>query len=181
MDETPNEKALPEDTIEAEFDNESVSQNEQIPTADNQEKLDETPNEKALSTIEASNQKAALTPSEDTFLPAEQKTIIHFKHDSIQLSDEACEVLDQIVDFGSSNQVLNIIIFGYSDSLGQLVYNKNLSKMRAEVVKKYLIDKGIPVEKIKTFAMGSENPIASNETFEGRKLNRRIEIRFKVK
>ena len=53
--------------------------------------------------------------------------------------------------------------------------------MRAEVVKKYLIDKGIPVEKIETFAMGSENPIASNETFEGRKLNRRIEIRFKVK
>ena len=52
--------------------------------------------------------------------------------------------------------------------------------MRAEVIKKYLIDEGIPAEKIETFGMGSENPIATNETLEGRKLNRRIEIRFKV-
>ena len=51
--------------------------------------------------------------------------------------------------------------------------------MRAEVVKKHLVDKGISAEKIETFGMGPENPIASNETFEGRKLNRRIEVSFK--
>ncbi len=143
--------------------------------------MDETANKKVSSPIEASNQTADLTSSEDSFLLAEQKTIIHFKHDSMQLSDEAYEVLDQIVDFGSSNQVLKIIVEGYTDSLGNPAYNKNLSKMRAEVIKKYLVDKGIPATKIETFGMGPENPIASNETFEGRKLNRRIEIRFKVK
>jgi outer membrane protein OmpA-like peptidoglycan-associated protein len=44
-----------------------------------------------------------------------------------------------------------------------------------------LVDKGIPETKIETVGMGPENSIASNETFEGRKLNRRIEIRIKVK
>jgi flagellar motor protein MotB len=84
----------------------------------------------------------------------------------MRLSDEAYAVLGQIVDYSSSNPALKI---------------KNLSKMRAEVIKKYLIDKGISTAKIETVGMGPGNPIASNETFEGRKLNRRIEIRFKVK
>jgi outer membrane protein OmpA-like peptidoglycan-associated protein len=44
-----------------------------------------------------------------------------------------------------------------------------------------LVDKGIPETKIETFGMGPENPIARNETFEGRKLNRRMAIRIKVK
>jgi outer membrane protein OmpA-like peptidoglycan-associated protein len=99
----------------------------------------------------------------------------------MQLSDEAYEVLGQIVNFSASNPALKIIVEGYTDSLGHPVYNKNLSKMRAEVIKKYLVDKGILAAKIETVGMGPENPIASNETFEGRKLNRRIEIRFKVK
>jgi outer membrane protein OmpA-like peptidoglycan-associated protein len=53
--------------------------------------------------------------------------------------------------------------------------------MRAEVIKKYLVDKGISAARIETVGMGPKNPIASNETFEGRKLNRRIEIKFKLK
>jgi outer membrane protein OmpA-like peptidoglycan-associated protein len=53
--------------------------------------------------------------------------------------------------------------------------------MRAEVIKKYLVDKGLPEAKIEALGMGSQNPIADNDTLEGRKLNRRIEIRFKVK
>jgi OOP family OmpA-OmpF porin len=51
--------------------------------------------------------------------------------------------------------------------------------MRAEVIKKHLVDKGISAANIETAGMGPENPIASNETFEERKLNRRIEVSFK--
>ena len=88
---------------------------------------------------------------------------------------------DEIIAYSSSNPASKIIVEGYTDSLGHPVYNKNLSKMRAEVIKKHLVEKGIPAEKIKTVGMGPENPIAGNETFEGRKLNRRIEISLKLK
>jgi outer membrane protein OmpA-like peptidoglycan-associated protein len=99
----------------------------------------------------------------------------------MRLSDEAYKKLDSIVDFGLANPVSKIIVEGYTDSLGHPVYNKNLSKMRAEVIKKYLVDKGLPGAKVEAVGMGPQNPIASNETFEGRKMNRRIEIRFEVK
>ena len=178
-----SEKESPksEDVTKSDVDNEKASEKDQKPSTTDQEKLDETSEKTALSEIEGDKQTADSAYSDDTLLFAQRKKIIHFKHNSMRLSDEAYEVLDQIVDFGSSNPVLKIIVEGYTDSLGHPVYNKNLSKMRAEVIKKYLVDKGMPAAKIETVGMGPENPIASNETFEGRKLNRRIEIRFKVK
>jgi len=178
-----SEKESPkaEDVTKSDVDNEKASEKDQKSSTTDEEKLDETSEKTALSEIEGNKQTADPAYSEDTLLFAQRKKIIYFKHNSMQLSDEAYEVLDQIVDFSSSNPVLKIIVEGYTDSFGDPVYNKNLSKMRAEVIKKYLIDKGIPAAKIETVGMGPENPIASNETFEGRKLNRRIEIRFKVK
>ena len=178
-----SEKESPklEDVTKGDVDNEKVSEKNQKSSTTDREKLDETSEKTALSEIEGDKQMADPAYSEETLLFAQSKKIIHFKHNSMQLSDEAYEVLDKIVDFGSSNLVLKIIVEGYTDSLGDPAYNKNLSKMRAEVLKKYLVDKGIPAAKIETVGMGSENPIASNETFEGRKLNRRIEIRLKAK
>jgi outer membrane protein OmpA-like peptidoglycan-associated protein len=178
-----SEKESPksEDVTKGDVDNEKASEKNQKPSTTDQEKLDETSEKAILSEIESDKQMADPAHLEDTLLFAQRKKIIHFKHNSMRLSDEAYEVLDQIVDFGSSNPVLKIIVEGYTDSLGHPVYNKNLSRMRAEVIKKYLVDKGIPAAKIETVGMGPENPIANNETFEGRKLNRRIEIRFKVK
>jgi general secretion pathway protein A len=170
-----------EDGIKKDFDNEKVSKNDQIQTTAAQEKLDETSKKIALSAIKGDNQVTDLTSSEDTLFLPQRKTIIHFKHNSMKLPDEAYEVLEQIFEFSSSNPVSEIIVEGFTDSLGDPIYNKNLSKMRAEVIKKFLVDKSIPEAKIKSFGMGPENPIASNETIEGRKLNRRIEIRIKVK
>jgi general secretion pathway protein A len=175
--ESPKSEAVTKGVV----NNEKTSEKDQKPSTTDQEKLDETTEKTALSEIEGDKQTADSAYSDDTLSFAQRKKIIHFKHNSMRLSDEAYEVLDQIVDFGSSNPVLKIIVEGYTDSLGHPVYNKNLSKMRAEVIKKYLVDKGMPAAKIETVGMGPDNPIASNETFEGRKQNRRIEIRFKVK
>jgi OOP family OmpA-OmpF porin len=99
----------------------------------------------------------------------------------MQLPRQAHEVLDQIVQFTTSHPGSEIIVEGHTDSVGDYRYNKFLSKSRAEVVKKYLVNRGIPETKIETVGRGSENPIASNNTLEGRKQNRRIEIRVKVK
>jgi general secretion pathway protein A len=55
-----------------------------------------------------------------------------------------------------------------------------LSIFRANVVKSYFVGQGINPAKIKSFGMGSENPIESNDTIQGRRANRRIEIELKT-
>jgi len=178
----PSEKesAGSEVIVTGDVANEKGPTNDQIQTPAAQEKLDEMSEKTVLSATDGDNQAADLASSKDASSGPQPKTIIQFGHNSMRLSDEAREMLDRIVEFSSANPVSEIIVEGYSDSLGDPIYNKNISRMRAEVVKKYLVDRGIPAIKIETTGMGPENPIASNETFEGRKLNRRIEISVKV-
>jgi len=73
---------------------------------------------------------------------------------------------------------IKIEISGYTDSSGPLEYNKDLSKRRANAVRKYLIDAGIPEEKIEARGYGEENPVADNSTRAGRRLNRRTEFKI---
>jgi len=61
---------------------------------------------------------------------------------------------------------------------GPIDLNLRISRLRAETVKSYLVDKGAVSDKIEVIAMGPENPIASNNTSEGRRQNRRVEIEF---
>jgi general secretion pathway protein A len=110
-----------------------------------------------------------------------QKTVVHFKHNSNEIPDQAFESLKRIVRLASKNPESEIIVEGYTDSFGNYQYNKKLSKFRADIIKSYFAGQGIPVSRIKTYGMGPENPIATNNTFEGRKKNRRVEIRINSK
>jgi outer membrane protein OmpA-like peptidoglycan-associated protein len=69
-----------------------------------------------------------------------------------------------------------IIITGHTDSVGGDEYNQKLSERRADAVMKYLVDKGVPADKMSTKGYGKTKPIASNATPEGRAQNRRVEI-----
>jgi OmpA-OmpF porin, OOP family len=71
-----------------------------------------------------------------------------------------------------------IIIRGYTDSSGPIELNERISRLRAEAVKTFFTDKGVASERIEVVAMGPRNPIASNDTVEGRRQNRRVEIEF---
>ena len=95
-------------------------------------------------------------------------------------SNEAYELLDQFVKIIFQNPDAEIIIKGYTDSSGSDSYNISLSKFRANIVKSYFVGQGLNPPKIKTFGMGSENPIESNATIQGRRANRRIEIELKT-
>lgn len=71
----------------------------------------------------------------------------------------------------------SLIIEGHSDSTGSEVKNQHLSQRRAEAVREYLIANGtLPKEKIIAVGYGSKRPLASNETAEGRAINRRIDV-----
>ncbi|QNL52622.1 OmpA family protein [Olivibacter sp. SDN3] len=65
---------------------------------------------------------------------------------------------------------------GHADSIGPYVYNWHLSKSRADEVKSYLVSKGVDETRISSTEFGNTQPIASNETAEGRQKNRRVEI-----
>ena len=102
--------------------------------------------------------------------------IIHFSHDSKELSDKAKEKLDRVVEISRIIPNANITLNGYTDSYGERSYNEMISKVRADMVKAYLTDKGIDPNNIKTFGHGAQKFMFSNETLEGRRMNRRVEI-----
>jgi outer membrane protein OmpA-like peptidoglycan-associated protein len=71
-----------------------------------------------------------------------------------------------------------VTIEGYTDNIGSESYNKKLSQKRAEMVKDYLVSKGIAASRLTAVGMGESNPVGDNKTADGRAMNRRIE--FKV-
>jgi outer membrane protein OmpA-like peptidoglycan-associated protein len=84
--------------------------------------------------------------------------------------------LDKLVPVFNQYPDTNIQIYGYTDSTGTPEYNLKLSDQRAASVKLYLGTKGIDLGRFTTTGMGIADPIATNETVEGRSQNRRVEF-----
>jgi len=120
--------------------------------------------------------------SEDDRAPLpDGKIILFFELNSNELPEQEAAKLDRVVGFYSKHPDSQIVIDGYTDSRGDPAYNSHLSKFRADMIKGFFAERGIPESQIKTFGRGPQNPIADNDTAEGRKKNRRIEIRIKMK
>lgn len=71
---------------------------------------------------------------------------------------------------------MNVFIVGHTDNTGTVGGNITLSKARAERIRNYLIDKGIAAVRLQAEGVGQLCPVSSNETEEGKRLNRRVEI-----
>jgi outer membrane protein OmpA-like peptidoglycan-associated protein len=120
-------------------------------------------------------------PPPRALLPLENKKfIVFFEHDSNNLPAQTIEVLNRIIDLVMNFPFSDIIVKGYTDSLGDALYNKKLSADRANRIKAYFIDRGLAGSKIKVYGMGPNNPIESNATRQGRRQNRRVEIELSV-
>ncbi len=104
---------------------------------------------------------------------------VHFKNGSARLSPAAKAEIDAVTDVVSEN--LNgwlVAVEGYADSTGRTAGNRSLSERRAKGVIDYLVTKhGVPPYRVvQPFGYGSSDPVAANNTREGRSLNRRAEI-----
>jgi len=99
---------------------------------------------------------------------------VAFGLDSAELSDDGKKSLDTVADRMNSQPDISITIEGHTDSLGAAEYNKALSKRRANSVKSYLEGQGIAAERLTAVGKGEEDPLASNDTEEGRAANRRV-------
>ncbi len=103
---------------------------------------------------------------------------INFATNSDELLSNSYSRLNLLIKEMEKRPDSIIKIVGYTDDLGGDNYNLLLSKKRAVSVKNYLVSQGVDANRIITFGMGKENPIAPNTSNEGRAKNRRIEVSF---
>ena len=96
--------------------------------------------------------------------------------DDIQIS--SYKQIDEAVKVYKKNPAAQIEVRGYTDASGNEKQNVRLSQKRADKVSKALQIRGIALTNISAKGFGSEKPIASNNTPEGRSQNRRVEIEF---
>jgi general secretion pathway protein A len=113
-----------------------------------------------------------------TEVPTEP-VVVHFQIDSNELDPEALNRLESIPAVMQGYSDVGLDIFGYSDAIGNFHYNVKVSEFRANIVKTYLVGKGVDPARISTLGKGSADPVASNDTTEGRRRNRRVEIVFR--
>ena len=101
-----------------------------------------------------------------------------FDFDKAVLKEEGKVALRELGDAikAKGARVVDIDIIGHTDSIGSAEYNMGLSVRRAEAVRDYIVSEGIDANIIDVSGEGENNPIASNDTAEGRAENRRVDI-----
>lgn len=132
--------------------------------------------------ISAVNVKAALGEflhCLDGLLPydfaAVQRTLISFAFSGNSLGGEARTALDRVADYLlADSSVARVVIESHTDNVGFRRYNEQFSRQRGELVRDYLVAKGVAKDKFTIRAYGESKPVASNRTESGRAANRRV-------
>lgn len=109
------------------------------------------------------------------------KRAVQFEVGSDRLQPQSYVVLDQIVQILKENPTYGLQIAGHTDSTGDTNSNIDLSARRAKSCYDYMVSKGIDDDRLGFVGYGEDRPIATNDTAEGRSLNRRVEFVVKFK
>ena len=103
------------------------------------------------------------------------KNVLFYRGSPIMLDDSKKE-LDLVVEMMNDNPTMKILLKGHTDNQGDPVLNRKLSEERVKSVRKYLVRQGISAYRMKGIGYGGNAPIASNDSEETRRLNRRVEF-----
>lgn len=109
------------------------------------------------------------------------RLLVFFEFDKADLQEESYVDLDRAAQWMRDNPAVEVEIAGHTDSVGARDYNRHLSQDRANSVKEYLARKGVPSGRLIAIGYGMDQPTATNDTDEGRALNRRVEFRVRNK
>ncbi len=101
---------------------------------------------------------------------------VNFDFDKSEIRPDASVILDEAASILSGKPDVQIRVEGHTDATGPEAYNQGLSERRADSVRKFLVEKGIGAARLTSVGFGESNPIATNDTREGRALNRRVEL-----
>jgi len=102
--------------------------------------------------------------------------IVYFDFDKDYVKPEFHFALDEVAAVLRNNPAVTMVLEGNTCNIGTEQYNLGLSNRRASQVEKYLENAGVPAANLSTVGFGFSNPAASNDTMDGRKLNRRTEL-----
>jgi outer membrane protein OmpA-like peptidoglycan-associated protein len=102
---------------------------------------------------------------------------VTFDSGKATISPDSYPQLDNVVEYMKHDKAVRIEISGHTDNVGNPKANKKLSQRRAQACRDYLIAKGVDGSRIEAVGHGEEQPVASNDTEEGRAQNRRIEAK----
>jgi len=101
---------------------------------------------------------------------------VNFAFDSSKLTPESESILEKAVQALRDAASVSVRVEGHTDSVGTEQYNQKLSERRANAVVDYLVSQGIEAGRLEPMGFGESEPVASNETKEGRYKNRRVEF-----
>ncbi len=100
---------------------------------------------------------------------------VYFDSGRATIRSESNPRLDRVVEYMTHKPNARIRVAGYTDNVGNPQANQRLSEQRAQAVRDYLVSHGIDQGRIEAVGYGDQDPVASNDTDEGRQKNRRIE------
>ena len=117
-----------------------------------------------------------VTQTQDNRLKINVPSDAGFASGSAHLNPKLQPALDQLAAGLQQNPTETVQIIGYTDSTGSDALNNTLSQNRAQSVASYLVSRGVQGQRVATQGLGSQNPVGSNDTVEGRAMNRRVEV-----
>jgi outer membrane protein OmpA-like peptidoglycan-associated protein len=166
-------------SVDLSQENLQSSEESGIESASSKEQSTESSKPKTVSVETGTDQK--LLELEDMRLKAARMLAashfyIFFEENSNELTTKALEKLDHIYTILIITPGSMVTLNGYSDSIGAPSLNRMVSEVRANSVKSYLSGKGIKPSRMMALGHGSQKFLASNDSAEGRRFNRRVEI-----
>ena len=104
------------------------------------------------------------------------KAKIRFESGRAVIDPDSAALLDRLVETAMRCSTVNIEIAGHTDADGDVAFNQDLSEKRAQAVADYLVKAGLPANRFTPIGYGSTQPLAGNDTDEGKAQNRRIDF-----
>lgn len=110
---------------------------------------------------------------------SQRRLILHgvnFETGKAALTPESAVILDEVAGSLAANSEIRVEVQGHTDSRGSRALNRRLSLARANAVRQYLIEHGVPADRLSARGYGPDRPLASDTTDAGRAQNRRVEL-----
>ena len=137
--------------------------------------------------MDRQEEKLANIPGTSVERVGEGMLLVHFKSDvlfdidSSTLSYSSQSALEEAAQVFAEHPKTAIVVQGHTDSTGSEDHNQRLSERRARAVMNYLSQRGIDSTRMVALGFGEGQPVAGNDSSEGRKMNRRVDLLLKVK
>ena len=115
-------------------------------------------------------------------VPTKEKIVlrgVHFDFNKANIRADAKPILDQAAATLKEHDGVAVTVEGHTDNIGSDAYNQKLSVRRAEAVRDYLAGQGVPTSRMTVVGKGESEPVATNDTEDGRAQNRRVELLVK--